>query len=306
MVVSTHFSFGCKPPSGESLEGPSQSSTGLDGSPQAPAVQGQAGQIVVRIDSPSATFEVNQPILFTTVVSGLQGIARFQWTIDGVIIPDPAQTINQIFSAVGSHTIQINLFDSQNRLLGSATRIIDVAAVAPPAPPPPDAPPPDAPPPTPPPPAPPTIPPRELDRVEVKLLYQTFQQGRHPACSASGQGQAIGNNVIFVHSSNLGTGVDPKIHILVKLLKDVTSLSSLNSTPPFPLNPNDCINGVCTLTLTIQAVTPTILNLELGRVDITKVFKDGSTQTINNILFEEKQAFNNCLMVIYRFDANPP
>ncbi|MEK7790097.1 MAG: hypothetical protein AAB309_00540, partial [Deltaproteobacteria bacterium] len=82
IVVSTHFYFGCKP-SGEGIEGPLQSSTGLDSSPQAPKST-QGTPAVVTIDSPSAAFEPNQLISFTTVVSGIQGIARFEWTIDGV------------------------------------------------------------------------------------------------------------------------------------------------------------------------------------------------------------------------------
>lgn len=136
MVAAAIFFSGCKP-SGEALEeGPLQSSTGL-GSPQAPesAQGGEAKPVSVSIASSAGdTFEQNQPASFTCVVSGLTSIPRFEWTVDGVKIPDVTQTINQIFSAAGSHTLQINVFDSQNRLLGSATRIINVTAQAAPAP----------------------------------------------------------------------------------------------------------------------------------------------------------------------------
>lgn len=135
-IVSALFFFGCKP-SGEAPETPSQISVGVSGSPQAPESTQGTGQaeppVIVTIDSTSISFQADQPASFTGIVSGLKSIPRFEWLIDGLKIPDVTQTIAGFFTA-GTHTIQINVFDDQNQLLGSATKIVNVTAAIQPAP----------------------------------------------------------------------------------------------------------------------------------------------------------------------------
>ncbi len=292
VVVSTHFYFGCKPPTDEGIEGPLQSSAGLDGSPQAPEST-QGTPAVVTIDSPNATFEPNQPISFTAVVSGIQGIARFEWTIDGVKIPDPAQTINQTFSAAGSHTIQVNLFDIKNRLLGSATRIIDVAAPAAPEPPPPSAPEPPPPsasePTTPPAPPPPTTPPPELASIDVTMKWTGLA--------------SCGAHILQVFAFNRqGDKLTAFAEVFRKT--DITNLNTLNSLEPtFTLRSDDCFNATCTLTARIKGLLTSDSCFRLSQVNLVKSFTDGTQKAINNVPFIEDPG--SPTIPDYEFKANP-
>lgn len=101
---------------------------GVESPAPAPTATPQAETTTVNIDSTSTSFQENQAAPFTAVVSGLTSPPRFDWYIDGQRIPDTAQAIQGIFPFAGSHIVEVYIYDDQNRLVGSARRVIDVLA----------------------------------------------------------------------------------------------------------------------------------------------------------------------------------